>query len=93
MKITIQLSKLRKRNITKKIHIMLNYLIKYNLVLYLIKLSMLIYVDMETFSPEDILIDNLGSTYTIDRRSVSFWPSGSKICKSNSRNRVLKIKR
>ena len=50
---------------------------------------------METFSPEDILIDNLsfklnkGSSYIIDRRSVSFWPSGSNIYKSNSGNRVL----
>ena len=37
---------------------------------------------METFSPEDILIDNLsyklnkGSSYITDRRSVSFWPNG-----------------
>ena len=52
---------------------------------------------METFSPEDILIDNLsfklnkGASYIIDRRSVSFWPSGSNIYKSNSGNRVLKF--
>ena len=52
---------------------------------------------METFSPEDILIDNLsfklnkGSSYIIDRRSVSFWPTGSNIYKSNSGNRVLKF--
>ena len=51
---------------------------------------------METFSPEDILIDNLsfklnkGSSYITDRRSVSFWPSGSNIYKSDSGNRDLK---
>ena len=52
---------------------------------------------METFSPEDILIDNLsfklnkGSSYIVDRRSVSFWPNGRNIYKSNSGNRVLKF--
>ena len=52
---------------------------------------------METFAPEDILIDNLsfklnkGSSYIQDRRSVSFWPTGSNIYKSNSGNRVLKF--
>ena len=52
---------------------------------------------METFAPEDILIDNLsfklnkGSSYITDRRSVSFWPSGSNIYKSDSGNRVLKF--
>ena len=52
---------------------------------------------METFSPEDILIDNLsfklnkGSSYITDRRSVSFWPNGSNIYKPSSGNRVLKF--
>ena len=52
---------------------------------------------METFSPEDILIDNLafklnkGSSYIVDRRSVSFWPSGSNIYKPSSGNRVIKF--
>ena len=49
---------------------------------------------VESFSPEDILIDNLsfklnkGSSYITDRRSVSFWPSGSNIYKPSSGNRV-----
>ena len=40
---------------------------------------------METYSPEDILIDNLsfklnkGSSYITDRRAVSFWPTGSNV--------------
>ena len=52
---------------------------------------------METFSPEDILIDNLsfklnkGSSYITDRRSVLFWPSGSNVYKRDSENRVLKF--
>ena len=52
---------------------------------------------METFSPEDILVDNLsfklnkGASYITDRRSVSFWPSGSNIYKPSSGNRVLKF--
>ena len=52
---------------------------------------------METYSPEDILIDNLsfklnkGSSYITDRRSVSFWPTGSNIYKVDSGNRVIKI--
>ena len=52
---------------------------------------------METFSPEDILIDNLsfkinkGASYITDRRAVTFWPSGSKIYKPTSGNRVLKF--
>ena len=68
------------------------YVIKYYKKYYL---SSLEYIIMETFSPEDILIDNLsfklnkGSSYIIDRRSVSFWPTGSNIYKSNSGNRVL----
>ena len=52
---------------------------------------------METNSPEDILIDNLsfklnkGSSCITDRRSVSFWPTGSNVYKVDSGNRVLKI--
>ena len=52
---------------------------------------------MESFSPEDILVDNLsfklnkGASYITDRRSVSFWPSGSNIYKPTSGNRVLKF--
>ena len=54
---------------------------------------------VESFSPEDILIDNLsfklnkvnkGSSYITDRRSVSFWPSGSNIYKPSG-NRVIKF--
>ena len=51
---------------------------------------------MEAFSPEDILVDNLsfklnkGASYITDRRSVSFWHSGSNIYKPSSGNRVLK---
>ena len=52
---------------------------------------------METFSPEDILIDNLsfklnkGSSYITDRRSVSFFPSTSNVYKPSSGARVLKF--
>ena len=52
---------------------------------------------VEQFSPEDILIDNLslkldkGSSYIVDRRSVSFWPSGSNIYKLSSGNRAIKF--
>ena len=52
---------------------------------------------METFSPEDILIDNLsfklnkGSSYIVDRRSVSFFPSTSNVYKPSSGARVLKF--
>ena len=52
---------------------------------------------METFSAEDILIDNLsfklskGASYINERRSVSFFPSGSNIYKPSSGNRVSKI--
>ena len=52
---------------------------------------------METFAPEDILVDNLsfklneGASYITDRRSVTFWPSGSNIYKPSSGNRVLKF--
>ena len=52
---------------------------------------------METFSAEDILIDNLsfklnkGASYINERRSVSFFPSGSNIYKPSSGNRVLKF--
>ena len=47
---------------------------------------------METYSPEDILIDNLsfklnkGSSYITDRRAVSFWPTGSNVYKVDSGN-------
>ena len=52
---------------------------------------------METFAPEDILIDNLsfklnkGSSYITDRRSVSFFPSTSNVYKPSSGARVLKF--
>ena len=52
---------------------------------------------METFAPEDVLIDNLnlkfnkGISYITDRRSVSFWPSGSNIYKPSSGNRAIKF--
>ena len=52
---------------------------------------------METFAPEDVLIDKLsfklnkGSSYIADRRSVSFWPSGSNTYKPSSGNRVIKF--
>ena len=52
---------------------------------------------METFSAEDVLIDNLsfklnkGSSYINDRRSVSFWPAGSNVYKPSSGNRVIKF--
>ena len=52
---------------------------------------------METFSPEDILVDNLsfklnkGASYITDRRSVRFYPSGSNVYKPTSGNRVLKF--
>ena len=66
-----------------KIHIVLNYLIKYNYKLYLIKFSNRVYIIMvEQFSPEDILVDSLsfklnkGASYITDRRSVRFYPSG-----------------
>ena len=68
-----------------KTNIALNYLIKYNYKLYLIKFLFILYILMETFSPEDILVDNLsfklnkGASYITDRRSVTFWPSGSNI--------------
>ena len=52
---------------------------------------------METFAPEDILIDNLsfklnkGSSHILDRRSVSFFPSTSNVYKPSSGARVLKF--
>ena len=52
---------------------------------------------METFGPEDILIDNLsfklnkGSSYIADRPAITFWPSGSNIYKHTSGNRILKF--
>ena len=51
---------------------------------------------METFSAEDILIDNLsfklnkGASYINERRSVSFFPCGSNIYTPSSGQRVLK---
>ena len=52
---------------------------------------------METFSPEDILIDNLsfklnkGSSYIVDRRSVSFFNLTSNVYKPSSGARVLEF--
>ena len=52
---------------------------------------------METFSAEDILIDNLsfklnkGASYINERRSVLFFPAGSNVYTPSSGNRVLKI--
>ena len=52
---------------------------------------------METFAPEDILIDNLsfklnkGSSYITDRRSVSFFPTTSNVYKPSSGARVNKF--
>ena len=52
---------------------------------------------METFAPEDILIDNLsfklnkGSSYVTDRRSVSFFPTTSNVYKPSSGARVIKF--
>ena len=54
-------------------------------------------MSIETFSPEDILVDNLsfklnkGASYITDRRSVRFYPSGSNVYKPTSGNRVLKF--
>ena len=52
---------------------------------------------METFAPEDILIDNLSfklnksSSYITDRRSVSFFPTTSNVYKPSSGARVIKF--
>ena len=52
---------------------------------------------IEQFSPGDIFTLNLsfrldkGSSYIADRRSASFWPAGSNICKPSSGNRVIKF--
>ena len=52
---------------------------------------------METFAPEDILDDSLsfklnkGSSYILDRRSVSFFPSTSNVYMPSSGARVLKF--
>ena len=52
---------------------------------------------METFAPEDILIDNLsfklnkGSSYITDRRSVSFFPTTPNVYKPSSGARVIKF--
>ena len=88
-----------KKKTIKNILIDLTYLIKYEVNVYLIKLSMLVYTEkmVDSFSPEDILIDNLsfklnkGSSYIVDRRAVTFWPSGSNIYKPTIGNRVLKL--
>ena len=53
----------------KKNHVVLNYLIKYQFKVHVIKLSLLSICIVETFSPEDTLNDNLcfqllkGSSY------------------------------
>ena len=45
---------------------------------------------METFSPEDILIDNLsfklnkGSSYIVDRRSVRFYSQSTNVSRPSS---------
>ena len=52
---------------------------------------------METFSPEDILIDNLsfnlnkGSSYITDRRSVRFYSQSTNVFQPTSGNRVMKF--
>ena len=52
---------------------------------------------METFSPEDILIDNLsfklnkGSSYIVDRRSVRFYSQSTNVFQPTSGNRVMKF--
>ena len=52
---------------------------------------------METFAPEDILIDNLsfklnkGSSYTTDRRSVRFYSQSTNVFTPSSGNRVMKF--
>ena len=52
---------------------------------------------METFSPEDILVDNLsfklnkGSSYITDRRSVRFYSQSTNVFRPTSGNRVMKF--
>ena len=52
---------------------------------------------METFSPEDILIDNLsfkihkGASYITDRRSVRFYSQSTNVFQPTSGNRVMKF--
>ena len=52
---------------------------------------------METFAPEDILVDNLsfklnkGSSYVTQKRSVRFYPSGTNVYTPQSGNHVIKI--
>ena len=52
---------------------------------------------METFSPEDALIDNLslkpnkGSSYITDRKSTTFWSTGENVYRPSSGNRLLKF--
>ena len=52
---------------------------------------------VESFSPEDILIDNLsfklnkGSSYIVDRRSVRFYSQSTNVFQPTSGNRVMKF--
>ena len=52
---------------------------------------------METFSPEDILVENLsfklnkGSSYITDRRSVRFYSQSTNVFTPSSGNRVMKF--
>ena len=71
------------RKIQKKIYISLNYLIIYSLLLKFNQIfSKTNFFKMETFSPDDVLVDNLsfklnkGSSYVNDRRSVRFFRLG-----------------
>ena len=81
----------------KKIHRILNYLVKCIQELYSINIFMLVYMLMEAFSAEDVFVGNVsfklnkGSSCVTDRRSVHFYPSGSNIYKTTSGNRVIKI--
>ena len=62
----------------------------------IIIISYCLYI-METFAPEDILIDNLsfklnkGSSYIADRRSVSLFPTTSSVYKLSSGARVVRF--
>ena len=52
---------------------------------------------METFTPEDILVDNLsfklnkGSSYVVSKRSVRFYPFGTNVYTPQSGSRVINI--
>ena len=52
---------------------------------------------METFAPEDILVDNLsfklnkGSSYITNRRSVRFYSQSTNVFRPTSGNRVMKF--